>query len=181
VHVHDIHACAALFVDSAAFVYGQHLCAQRRAGWDANTVDDEVRMASLAALAARTFVTLSLVTQWCVDWARRCPTATAPLHHRLLRIVQRQDEPLDSWSVDVQHADLFRFLRCHATQCAQQGCDQHGGRVCGGCGAVRYCSRACQKQAWKRHQFPCVWWQYVAAPTSKARLIKKVLRAKLGA
>jgi len=39
--------------------------------------------------------------------------------------------------------------------CGRAGCDQVGRSACGGCKAVRYCSRGCQRADWGRHGPAC--------------------------
>jgi hypothetical protein len=40
--------------------------------------------------------------------------------------------------------------------CAAAGCASEDARsVCGGCQAVRYCSRECQRADWKAHKVVC--------------------------
>lgn len=44
-------------------------------------------------------------------------------------------------------------LRCTTVRGASEA--RLRGRLCGGCGAVRYCCRSCQEQDWPRHRHAC--------------------------
>lgn len=40
--------------------------------------------------------------------------------------------------------------------CGWSGCTAAGARACSACGVARYCSRECQRKAWKAHRAVCV-------------------------